>query len=247
MCRLKIKVDKMISKGREEDILHWQACSAWNDAFRLWPSPPPPPCKLASLKPRTLPDSRPPDPSLYGMTQIYTSGWNFAENNFNTREGPILTTWLLTMCHTLSMMISCPPFSACPCPASIKRVRQAAGWAEGEKRSGTISNGIVTAIAIVRSGGAGTVTMDGGTLIHQPIVMTHRRCGLKKPNTSHSILGWHQPKLDQNPELIFDNLWLDLTIMETQKPMFRDNQTISDDGLFVFPSNILSLSLFLLA
>ena len=208
------------------------------------PPPPPPPCKLASLKPRTLPDSRPPDPSLYGMTQIYTSGWNFAENNFNTgRDQP----WRHDNVSYSFYDDILPPFSACPCPASIKRVRQAAGWAEGEIRSGTISNGIVTAIAIVRSGGAGTVTMDGGTLIHQPIVMTHRRCGPKKPNTSHSILGWHQPKLDQNPELIFDNLWLDLTIMETQKPMFRDNQTISDDGLFVLPSNILSLSLFLLA
>ena len=206
--------------------------------------PPPSPCKLASLKPRTLPDSRPPDPSLYGMTQIYTSGWNFAENNFNTgRDQP----WRHDNVSYSLYDDILPPLSACPCPASIKRVRQAAGWAEGEIRSGTISNGIVTAIAIVRSGGAGTVTMDGGTLIHQPIVMTHRRCGLKKPNTSHSILGWHQPKLDQNPELIFDNLWLDLTIMETQKPMFRDNQTISDDGLFLLPSNILSLSLFLLA
>ena len=194
--------------------------------------------RLSSSRPIFIRD----DTDLYFWLEL-------CREQFQHREGPTLTTWLLTMCHTLCMMISGPlsPFSACPCPASIKRVRQAAGWAEGEIRSGTISNGIVTAIAIVRSGGAGTVTMDGGTLIHQPIVMTHRRCGLKKPNTSRSILGWHQPKLDQNPELIFDNLWLDLTIMETQKPMFRDNQTISDDGLFLLPSNILSLSLFLLA
>lgn len=211
MCRLKVKVNKndFLRKGGGYFALASLLSMEWCIPSVTLPLPPPP-CKLASLKPRTLPDSRPPDPSLYGMTQIYTSGWNFAENNFNTGREPTLTTWLLIMCHTLCMMISCPPFSACPYPASIKRVRQAAGWAEGEIRSGTISNGIVTAIAIVRSGGAGTVTMDGGTLIHQPIVMTHRRCGLKKPNTSHSNLGWHQPKLDQNPELIFDNLWLDL-------------------------------------
>ena len=206
----------MIFKRREEDILHWQACSAWNDAFRLWPSPLS--TSLQARKLETLPDSRPPDPSLYGMTQIYTSGWNFAQNNFNSgRDQPWRHgCWQCVILFLWWYLAPSPTLSACPCPASIKRVRQAAGWAEGEIRSGTISNGIVTAIAIVRSGGAGTVTMDGGTLIHQPIVMTHRRCGLKKPNTSHSILGWHQPKLDQNPELIFDNLWLDWTIIETQ-------------------------------
>ena len=234
-------------KEEEEDILHWQACSAWNDAFRLWPSPPLP--LLASSQAWN------PEPcqTLVLQTHLYT-GWHrfillvgTLQRTISTQGGTNLDDMAVDNVSYSFYDDILPPFSACPCPASIKRVRQAAGWAEGEIRSGTISNGIVTAIAIVRSGGAGTVTMDGGTLIHQPIVMTHRRCGLKKPNTSHSILGWHQPKLDQNPELIFNNLWLDLTIMETQKSMFRDNQTISDDGLFVLPSNILFLSLFLLA
>ena len=154
--------------------------------------PPPPSLQARKLETQNLArllSSRPifirDDTDLYFWLELCTE-------QFQHREGPTLTTWLLIMCHTLCMMISCPPsppFSACPCPASIERVRQAAGWAEGEVRSGTISNGIVTAIAIVRSGGAGTVTMDGETLIHQPIVMTHRRCGPKKPNTSHSILG----------------------------------------------------------
>ena len=134
MCRLKIKVDKMISKGREEDILHWQACSAWNDAFRLWPSP------SLSLQARKLEtqnlarllSSRPifirDDTDLYFWLEL-------CREQFQHREGPTLTTWLLTMCHTLCMMISPPPFSL-PLPRFHQKSEASCwvGWRWNKKR-----------------------------------------------------------------------------------------------------------------
>ena len=189
MCRLKIKVDKMISKGREEDILHWQACSAWNDAFRLWPSLP----LLASSQAWN------PEPcqTLVLQTHLYT-GWHrfillvgTLQRTISTQGGTNLDDMVVdNVSYSLydDILPPTPLFQPALAPLPSKEWGKLLDWAEGEIRSGTISNGIVTAIAIVRSGGAGTVTMDGGTLIHQPIVMTHRRCGLK--NQTRVTASW---------------------------------------------------------
>ena len=136
MCRLKIKVDKMISKGREEDILHWQACSAWNDAFRLWPSPLSTSLQARKLETQNLArlsSSRPifirDDTDLYFWLEL-------CREQFQHREGPTLTTWLLTMCHTLCMMISPPPFFSLPLPRFHQKSEASCwvGWRWNKKR-----------------------------------------------------------------------------------------------------------------
>ena len=90
ICRLKIKKSRQKWFLKEGRRIFCTGKPAQHGMMHSVCDPPsPPPCKLASSKPRTLPDSCPPDPSLYGMTQIYTSGWNFAENYFNTgRDQP---------------------------------------------------------------------------------------------------------------------------------------------------------------
>ena len=136
MCRLKIKVDKMISKGREEDILHWQACSAWNDAFRLWPSLPLP--LLASSQAWN------PEPcqTLVLQTHLYT-GWHrfillvgTLQRTISTQGGTNLDDMAVDNVSYSFYDDILPPFFSLPLPRFHQKSEASCwvGWRWNKKR-----------------------------------------------------------------------------------------------------------------
>ena len=82
--------------------------------------------RLSSSRPIFIRD----DTDLYFWLEL-------CREQFQHREGPTLTTWLLIMCHTLSMMISSPPpFSSLPLPRFHQKSEASCwvGWRWNKKR-----------------------------------------------------------------------------------------------------------------